>query len=171
MSTVLEFKNPKRKPIPIPESACRVISLMGGDMPDSRYNNPMYSLRRKNGATEIFLSLPGFQWNLSLVENHYPKTFKEARKWMVLFGNRYGQTITEAPKENPIIRPKGEDRKILKSGGCLERWLKSDVPALWAEASVRCEHAGGYCGQDGFCHYGTCDMQMEEHPLPTQQEE
>lgn len=39
----------------------------------------------------------------------------------------------------------------------VEQWLKSDDDEKFAEAAIRCQHAGGFCLSDGYCHYdGTC---------------
>lgn len=38
-----------------------------------------------------------------------------------------------------------------------EHDLLSTKPEVWAEAMVRCKHAGAFCGADGYCHYkGAC---------------
>ena len=38
-----------------------------------------------------------------------------------------------------------------------ETWLKSEDPEKFAAAAIKCEHAGGYCMSDGFCHFdGVC---------------
>lgn len=37
-----------------------------------------------------------------------------------------------------------------------ESWLKMD-PEHFAAAMMRCQHAGAYCAEDGFCHFdGDC---------------
>lgn len=39
----------------------------------------------------------------------------------------------------------------------VEAWLSSDVPERFAEAAIKCQHAGGFCMDDGFCHFdGQC---------------
>lgn len=39
----------------------------------------------------------------------------------------------------------------------VEAWLKSDDPERFAEAAIKCEHAGGFCMEDGYCHLdGAC---------------
>lgn len=38
-----------------------------------------------------------------------------------------------------------------------ESWLRSPNHDRWAAAMVKCQHAGGHCGADGYCHYeGEC---------------
>ncbi len=113
------------------------------------------------------LSVPGFTWNLSYTENIWPQSFKEARAWYGAYAARYGQTFEEIVTPRP---PSGsrEDRALLKAGGCKEEWLRSDVPALFGEAAVRCQHAGGFCVSDGYCNMGGCDMIMD--PPPTEEE-
>ena len=149
----------KKRPIPLPADACRVISDLGGSVPDAW--NVRYSLRRCKDGTRVTLSIPGFVWNLSSYENHYPPSFAEARLWVAQYLGRYGQEAIEAEPNRPRAkRPSGTDRKVLETGGCLESWLMSDTPRLFGEAMVRCKHAGGYCGEDGFCHYENCDMTM-----------
>lgn len=150
----------RRQPIPLPASACRVISDLGLPLPDRAWA-VRYSLKRKRRGTVVWLSIPGFVWNLSHCEDHYPASFSDARTWVAQYLSRYGQEAIEAEPTRPRAkRPSGTDRKVLETGGCLESWLMSDTPRLFGEAMVRCKHAGGYCGQDGFCHYENCDMTM-----------
>jgi hypothetical protein len=149
----------KRRPIPIPASACRIISDLGGDQPETVVNVRM-RLRTVREGTEINLHVPGFSWNLSHSEKVWPKSFKEARKWAAAYAARYGQTFEEIVKERWPVGSR-EDRALLKAGGCKEAWLKSDAPALFAEAAVRCHHAGAFCMSDGYCHLGDCDMIMD----------
>lgn len=158
----------KRRPIPIPDSACRIIGMLAGEdaVPGTLFNVKFRLTRRRKGV-EVFLSVPGFSWNLSHTEGHWPASFADARKWVAAYAARYGQVFEEVVTERQK-RPTGEDRKLLKAGGCKEAWLSSDVPALFAEAAVRCQHAGAYCMQDGYCHIGGCDMEYE--PSPQQQE-
>jgi hypothetical protein len=37
-----------------------------------------------------------------------------------------------------------------------ESWLRSKSHVRWAAAMTKCQHAGGHCGADGYCHYGDC---------------
>lgn len=158
----------RRQPIPIPASATKIIGLMAGDdaipgtMIDVRFR-----LKRLKKGVEVFLSVPGFSWNLSYTENRWPASFAEAREWVSAYAARYGQIFEEAVKDRAKV-PTGNDRKLLKAGGCRESWLASDVPALFGEAAVRCHHAGAYCMQDGYCHLGDCDM---EYDLPPTEDE
>lgn len=149
----------KRTPIPIPDGATKIVNALGGDIPSTLVNVKM-RLRRLRKGTEIMLSAQGFSWNLSYFEGNWPSSFKEARKWAQAYAARYGQTFEEIVPERPPIGSKA-DRKLLKTGGCREEWLRSDVPALFAEAAVRCQHAGAFCMSDGYCHFGDCDMLME----------
>lgn len=34
-----------------------------------------------------------------------------------------------------------------------ESWLRGNNHEQFALAMMRCQHAGGYCAQDGFCHF------------------
>jgi len=43
-----------------------------------------------------------------------------------------------------------------------ESWLKSEVPEKFAEAMMKCQHLGAYCGQDGFCHFGDCFVASDD---------
>lgn len=155
----------KRRPLPIPASACEIISAFALREPNTLMG-VQFSLRRRKEGTEVTLSASvgqfrAFNWNLSHMLDHYPPSFAAARKWVAAYAAGYGQVVEEAPPSRPRMkRPVGNDRKLLKAGGCRESWLASDVPELWAEAVVRCQHAGGYCGQDGFCHFGDCAMEM-----------
>ncbi|MGV8865201.1 MAG: hypothetical protein ACOH2T_29195 [Pseudomonas sp.] len=150
----------RRQPIPIPACATKIIGMLGGDsaVPGTMVN-VKFRLRRIKASVEVFLCVPGFSWSLSHMENRWPSSFVEARAWVAAYGAGYGQTFDEVVKERQKAAT-GDDRKLLKAGGCREAWLSSDVPALWAGAQVRCQHAGAYCGQDGYCHFGTCDMEM-----------
>lgn len=153
----------KRSPIPIPESACRIIGDFGMEEPNT-HNNVSMSLRRLKRGVEIMLSVKvgrgAFSWNLSCMEDVYPQNFAAAREWAAAYAARYGQTLHEIIKPREP-RPTGDDRKLFKSGGCREAWLRSDVPALWAEAALRCQHAGAFCMSDGYCHFGNCSMEMD----------
>lgn len=149
----------KRLSLPIPESA-KALVVFGIGLPATAWG-VTFRLRRVKEGTEIFLLAGGFSWNLSVLENVWPDNFAVARRWIAAYGSRYGQVIGEAPPCRPRSpRPSGKDRAILKSGGCCEAWLSSDCPPLWAEAMIRCRHAAGFCGKDGYCHSGACDMEM-----------
>jgi hypothetical protein len=153
----------KRTPIPIPDGACRVIGALGMDGPASNYG-VTFQLRTRRQGTEIWFYAPRtahghFSWNVSALNNIWPKSFAAAREWVAAYAAGFGQTVEEIRKEQ-MKRPSGEDRKALKAGGCREAWLTSEIPTLWAEAMVRCQHPGAYCGEDGYCHYGDCDMEM-----------
>lgn len=153
----------KRRPLPIPGSACRIL----GDSIYDGFSAGKYTfaLRTRRGlGVEIMMHVPenphlGFSWNLSTMLEKWPANFREAREWVHAYAAGFGQEVEERVRR-PWPRMKGEDRKLFKSGGCNEAWLASEVPELFAEAAVRCRHAGGYCMSDGFCHYGTCDMKM-----------
>lgn len=123
-----------------------------------------FRLKTRRRGVEMWLvtqDVNKFSWNLSAHENVWPANFTEARAYIARYAARYGQDILEAEPDRPRMkRATGDDARLLKAGGCREAWLDSDVPALWSEAMMRCGHAGGYCGQDGHCHYGNCDMEM-----------
>lgn len=106
-----------------------------------------------------------FSWSVSHYEKVNPPSFAAARQWVAAYAARFGDVVAEAPPTRPPMkRPTGIDAKLLKAGGCREAWLASDVPALFAEAMVRCHHAGAYCATDGFCHFGDCNMEMVPRP-------
>lgn len=154
----------KRQPLPIPETACR---FFGGKLPSTL--NVQFTLRRSKQGVIVMLIAPSrFSWNLSSLEGRYPANFAEARQFVKQYGLRYGQTITEVPK------PKQEKERYPEpKGPAQESWLESDNPKEFAEAMLVCEHAGGHCGQDGFCHYGNCfpaQTYAQRHPTkePTQ---
>lgn len=164
----------RRKRIPLPASALSVSGALGLPLPETFTH---FRLRRRKRGTEVWiigpayapsstgkmLSMP-FSLNLSAMLDVWPASFPEARKWVAAYAAGHGQVLEEECKDRGP-RPAPEDRRVLRAGGCREAWLSSDVPELWAEAMVRCKHAGGYCGQDGFCHYGSCDMEMLPAPL------
>lgn len=158
----------KRKPVPIPATATRIIGAMGGSIGSTEYGIT-FRLRTLRRGVEMWMSIPGFSWSLSESEGVWPASFKEARKWLQAYAARFGQTFEETfPDRYP--RPSGADRLLMKAGGCREAWLRSDVPALFGEAAVRCHHAGGYCMADGYCHFGDCDMEMDPQPAPSLQD-
>lgn len=46
-----------------------------------------------------------------------------------------------------------------------ESWLRSDDPKKFAIAACRCQHPGGFCIQDGHCHYGgDCFKSISKFP-------
>lgn len=103
-------------------------------------------------------------WSLNEAVGKWPETFQEARLLVQQIAASHGyQPFKEIVKDR-MKRSTGDDGKAFKAGECREEWLSSDVPELWAEAMTRCQHAGGYCGQDGFCHYGDCNMTMRVNP-------
>ena len=158
----------RRQLLLIPQNACRIISALGGSLPNvGRYR---FSLRTtKQGVLVMFHvttdEATAFSYNVSHMVGHYPPNFKEARKWVAGYLARYGQSAMEIVNEKrQMPRMRGDDAKLFKAGGCKEVWLRSDVPTLFAQAAVRCQHAGGFCIQDGYCHYGDCEMDMEPRP-------
>lgn len=158
----------KRSPLPIPADACRILACF--DLPLRQIDRPRFRLRRCKEGTEIMFTITtgprtAFSWNVSYMQGVYPPSFSEARKWVHAYAAGFGQTIDEERKER-MKAPVGEDRKLLRAGGCKESWLRSDVPTLFAEAAVRCKHAGAFCMSDGYCHFGTCNMQMDPEPPP-----
>jgi hypothetical protein len=154
----------KRQPMPIPASACRIIGSMGINAPDT-IGRVQYTLRTRKRGVEIMFKASAsgaqaFTWNVSAMLDVWPENFAEARQWVAAYAAGYGQTVQEITKPRDP-QPTGDDRKVFKAGGCREWWLRSDVPKLFGEATFRCQHAGGFCMQDGYCHFGTCDMEME----------
>lgn len=169
---VLAFRA-KRRGLPIPESACRVLGDFGHGIPDTR-RDVTFHLRRSKRGVDMKLAVVGrsiaFTWSLSLLENVWPATYADARAWLATYAARHGQVFTEVdPRRPPAKRATGDDAKLLKSGGCREAWLRSDVPTLWAEAMVRCRSAAADCGAKGFCDFGDCDMEMDP-PAPVDAE-
>lgn len=156
----------KRQPLPIPTSACVIWDTLGLPGP-KRGHAAKFLLRTRRCGTEIWFTVPtptgAFQWNVSALNNYWPHTFGEARKWVKAYAAGFGQDIEEVVKPR-MVRAVGMDRKLMRAGGCKEVWLKSDIPELWATAMVRCQHPGAFCGSDGYCHYGTCSMEMEPEP-------
>ena len=152
------------KPFPIPASACRVIGSLGLRAAD--LYRVSFKLKRCKRGVEIWFSAPTgpntlFQWNASQLNDVWPLSFTEARRWVHAYAAGLGQIVEEVKPPPRLKMPTGEDRKLFKAGGCKEAWLRSDVPHLWAEAVIRCQHAGSFCGQDGFCHLEVCDMEMD----------
>lgn len=161
--TVVRFKAPFR-PLPIPESACRSIGVLRGGRELVQVGAVTFSLRRRKRGTEVSFCMPidggAFTWSASLLHDKWFKNFAEARQWAKAHLAQHGQEAVETTKRQRP-RARGDDAKLLRSGGCSERWLSSDVPTLWAEAMMRCRHPAGYCGSDGYCHNGDCDMRMD----------
>ena len=157
----------KRRPFPIPASACRIIGDLGGDT--EQVGQVRFALTRSNGRAQIMFCVATgsgntFSWNVTSLLGLEHETFAEARRWAHAYAAGYGHLIEEVVKPRKQ-RVTGEDGKALRVGRCKEAWLSSAVPDLWAEAMVRCKHPGGYCGEDGYCHYRDCDMEMSD-PLP-----
>lgn len=162
---VARLRQPFR-PLPIPESACRIIGVLRGGREPVAVGAVTFSLRRRKCGTEVLFCMPtdggALTWSASLLLDKWPASFAEARQWVSAYLAQHGQEAVETFRHKKRApRAKGADAKLLRAGGCSERWLSSDVPALWAEAMLRCQHAAGHCGSDGYCHYGDCDMLMD----------
>ena len=164
-----------REPFPLPvhlESRCKIVDLTSRP----RVGQPVtFHLRKKRGKTEIQVTwqdplVPNelISWSLSQQYDYWPNKFEEARKYAVSYFARYGYGAVETGRKvgNRSKRPKGTERDLIKSGKCRESWLSSEVPVLWAEAMVRCQHPAGYCGHDGYCIYGDCDMELDVNLNP-----
>ena len=147
--------------MPIPAVVTRIVGPMP---PVSEFAPVRFSLRKtgKPRKTVIYLHKGPHSWSLSAAINQYPKTFTEARILVRQVAASHGYEPFQEIIKPRMPRAHGEDRRILREGGCREAWLRSDIPELWAEAVVRCEHAGAFCGQDGYCHLGGCRMEMTE---------
>lgn len=152
----------KKIPFRLPDSAVSVL----GDIPEPN-GSVTFRLRRVKEGAEIWLSTPMnhgvFSWSVSHVEKVWPADFDAAREWVAAYAARHGQILEEEIKPR-MKRPIGDDRKLWKAGGCREAWLASDIPDLYAAAAVRCQHMGGFCMYDGYCHFGNCDMEMTPEP-------
>lgn len=165
MTAMVRALQRRRRPFPIPESACRILDLAARDFVVSPTT---YSLRRHAGQVEVMLVVSvgahqRFSWNVTAMSGQQLGTFAEARRWVHSYAAGFGQTVTEAEPRRPRMkRPSRADAATMKEGVCKEAWLESDVPTLWAEAVVRCQHPAGYCGHDGYCHYGDCAMLMND---------
>lgn len=163
MSEIHELRRlRKRRSFPIPESACRIIGELGGTV--DQIGKPRFSLSRCNKAAQIMFVIQAsggnaFSWNVTSLLSLHHESYAEARKWAHAYAAGYGHVIEEVVKPRKE-RPIGADGKAFRIGQCKEEWLASTVPDLWAEAMVRCKHPAGFCGQDGYCHYGDCDMEM-----------
>ncbi len=150
---VVHMPRPRPRPLPIPPSACKTLGAFGLHI--DRGAAARFRLRRRKGEAEVWMHLGNFQWSLNITEDVHPKTFAEARKVVAAYAWKHGQAIEEIRAEAP---PRGTkaDYALAKVGGAKEEWLASDVPALFAEAMMKCEHSGGHCAYDGYCHYGGC---------------
>lgn len=171
---VLAFRA-KRRPVPIPDAACRLFGDFGMGAPETR-RDVTYALRRTRRGVDMRLAVrgsgTGFIWSLSVQLDAWPATFADARAWLGDYAARHGQVFREADPIRP--RPKratGADAKLLKAGGCREAWLRSDVPALAGEAMFRCRSAAQECGSKGFCAFGSCDMEMDPPDAPPDAED
>lgn len=170
MSQVYDLKKARKaKRFTTPEAISRVASILGLPSPE-RYTH--YTLRTRRFGVEVGLVAPvrwstgeetGHWLNLSHLTGVFPSDFAAARQWVTAWADRHGMDLEERVKRRDP-RPSPAENKLFLAGGCREEWLSSDVPKLWAEAVTRCQHAGGYCGQDGFCHYGDCAMVMRPQP-------
>lgn len=147
---IKSLRGPCRQ-LPIPKSATRILGQFGLEVPNGY--GASFSLRRSKNGPRATLHVEGFSWCLRLPEN--VKSFSAAREYITAYGLRYGQQISERRKPKS---PRGAERDYerLRSGHIQEDWLKSDVPALYAAAMLRCKHPAGYCSEDGFCHYEDC---------------
>lgn len=176
MPEVYDLKKARKKKrfVP-PEFVTRIRNIFGLPAPE-RYTH--FSLRTRRRGVEVRLLAP-IRWstgqqtwsglNLSVTHDVWPEDFAAARQWVQAWADRHGMTLEEKKKDR-YPNPSREDNEVFKVGGCREAWLSSDVPKLWAEAMVRCQHAGGHCGQDGFCHYGDCNMEMMPIPAVVDEE-
>ena len=157
MGDVARFKA-KRRPFPIPASACEII---GGRVGSTEYG-VRFTLKNRRTGTEVWLHTGRFSWNLSAMIDAWPKGFSAARVFVHGYAAQHGQVVTEAPPRRPRSpRAVGTDAALLRAGGCREAWLRCDIPSLWAEAMVRCQSPAAECGSKGRCAYGDCNMEMD----------
>jgi hypothetical protein len=164
MGDVLELARArKRTPFKLPEMFTRVWDVFGGLVPPGPPES--YSIWGRGDRTYVMLKCGRLSINVSSA-NKFANT-AEARKWAATFLARHRLDIPERPKHDkpPMRQPRGDDRKAYRAGDVHEAWLESDVPVLWAAAMVRCQHPGGFCGADGYCHYGDCSMTMNPEPV------
>lgn len=165
--SVQPFKARRRRPLPMPVLVTKIISDAGpifGFSAPSEFDTVSFSLRKagRPSKTVIYLHCAAQMWSLSAAIDRYPKTFSDARILVQQIAAKHGHEPLEEITKPRMPQARGDDRRTLKDGGCLEAWLSSDIPELWAESMMRCQHPGGFCGQDGFCYYGDCDMKLKE---------
>jgi len=157
---VAEFRSLKRKPLPRPAMMTRMYGALGLSAP-SEFTPVRYRLERRRRYALIYLHQGNQMWSLNDAIGRNPKTYAEARKLVQQIAATHGYPpLEEITKDRKKVAPL-EDRRLLKAGVCKESWLSSDYPELWAEAMMRCQHPGGHCGQDGYCHMGDCDMETK----------
>lgn len=80
--------------IPIPATAEKALSILGGVEIDTT-KGITYKLRRRKEGTEVSFIAGSLVWSVSIMTGHYPKNFAEARKWVAEYAEQRGQTIPE----------------------------------------------------------------------------
>lgn len=127
---------------------------------------PCFRLARRRGTVEIWVTVAwgdrAYQWELGRAEGHVFAEYAAARQFVAVWAARYGQSIQEV-KTLRKSYPRGSHahRALMASGGCLESWLTSDAPELFATAMTRCGSPAQDCHHAGRCQYGDCNMQMD----------
>lgn len=146
-------------PFAVPVTACLITGAPLEGLPSFR-------LARRKGAVEIWVTVAwgdrAFQWELGRAEGHVFAEFAAARQFVAVWAARYGQTIQEVRTLRKSY-PRGSraHRALMAGGGCLESWLTSDAPELFATAMTRCNSPAQDCQYAGYCRYGDCEMQMD----------
>ena len=158
---VTRFRSLRRKPLPMPAVVTKIYQSGFASAPSS-FSEVTFSLRQSKAGPLIYLHADNQQWCINSVISRQPKNYEDARLLVKQLAATHGHPPFAERVKPRQKRPKGEASALFKRGECKEEWLSSDIPALWAEAMVRCQHPAGYCGRDGYCHYGDCNMQMRD---------
>lgn len=166
MADVYRFRQRKKsRSVITPPAITKALSAFGlypGNFTHFTINKRRKTSRRERSVEVWLWTEDKHGLNLSSVKNIHLSTEREARDYIKVFATGSGLHLTELiSEEKKCPRPGREDAALLRQGIVKEEWLASDVPTLWAEAMVRCQHPAGFCGQDGFCHYGDCKMEMK----------
>ena len=162
---VTRFRSMRRKPLPMPAIVTKIYGAGIAAAP-SEFSEVTFSLRRSKSGPLIYLHSENQYWCINSVINRQPANYADARLIVAQLAATHGHPPFSELVQERQKRPTRAASALFKKGECKEEWLKSDIPALWAEAMVRCQHPAGYCGQDGYCHYGDCDMQMTSPATP-----
>jgi hypothetical protein len=95
---VLLLKSRRRQPLPMPPSAISAMEVFGFPGP-TLADQLFFTLARCKEGTEIGLRQGKLWWNLSSMTKVYPKSFRDARVWVVGYARRYGYDAVELPRQ------------------------------------------------------------------------